>query len=144
MTFEQLHDEIKQGCNCLQYGSPPIADHAFYRQGENIPATDDDFKSHWELQKPLSGNSCKNHCDYRGVSIFQIKDELDRKKIELKKSFQFSPIPRKIAYFVRIKNDAGLVWDQQKDNGHCNLFKCDNFSLEYVEFVDVFDMSEPL
>src|ERR1044072_3663250 len=141
MTFENLHKDIKaKDCNCLKFGSPPNASDAFFRWGVTDPATIEDFKSHNELGIPLKGKGCSAECHHNGVSLFQIRIDLEKRKAQLKRSYHFSPTPdAKIAYFLHVKNEAGLIWYPQEKN-HCELFKADKFSLDRLEFVDVFDM----
>lgn len=146
MTFEKLHEGIKNDCDCNNFGKPPNPDHAFYRWGTVASPTDTQFKSNHELKiepgKPLK--SCKDHCHYRGVSMYQILNDLETKKQELRYSYHLKPIEeRKFMYFLKVKNNAGLVL-YQDNSDHCELLKCDDFSLDCIEILDIFDRSEPI
>jgi hypothetical protein len=142
MTFEKLHADIKEGCDCVQYGSDPDGSLTYYRRGDSMPATEDDFLSLYEKGKLVSGTTCKEHCHHRGVSMYQITIDLAKRKEQLKAVKQFTPKKQPIAYFVRIRTGAGLVWSEiGKD--HCELLKSDGFCLDLIEFVDVFDTSNP-
>jgi len=148
MAYENLHKAIKEGCDCCKYGISPIPTDVFYRRGCNLSATLSDFLSYFELEIPLrqKDNDCTAYCHHRGVSMEKIIVDLEFRKKELKAVAQVKPIVPPIVYFFRIKDEAGLVWYNEKSEKlHCELLKSDEFSVnEHLEVLENFDSSEAL
>lgn len=148
MAYENLHKEIKKGCDCCKYGIAPIPTDVFYRRGKNLPPVLADFFSYFEEGRPLRRNDtdCVARCHHRGISMDKITMDLALAKKILKESAQVKPIVPPIVYFFRIKDEAGLVWYNQKSEKlHCELLKSDEFSVDgHLEFLEKFDSSEAL
>lgn len=142
MAFKGLHKGIPKNCDCTQFGSSPRATDSFVRRGNNDPAQNSDFQSYKELGIKRSGSRCKDYCDHSGVSIYQFNDTPEKKKIELKAAYRIRQTKEKFRYLLRVKKEAGLVWYQGRTDGHCNLLKSDEFSVETLDIFDVVDVSE--
>ena len=148
MAYENLHKEIKDGCDCCKYGIAPNPIDVFYRKGNNLPPLSTDFLSYFEEEKPLrqKDKDCIAICHHRSVSMYKITEDLEFRKKQLKEAAQIKPIVPKMVYFFRVKDEAGLVWYSQNDASlHCELLKSDEFSVdEHLEFLEEFDSSEAL
>lgn len=146
MTYEKLHYNIKKGCDCCKYGIPPIPTDIFYRRGSNLPPVLSDFLSYFEEEKLLKDKDCVGRCHHRGVSMYKIPSEIALFKKKLKEAAQVKPIVPKMVYFFRIKDEAGLIWYNEKSsNFHCELLKSDEFSVdEHLDFLEKFDSSSAL
>ncbi len=145
MTFDEIHKEVPSGCNCVKNATVAGTDDVFYRRGDKKTANSDNFKSRKELGQPISGKSCKNRCAWQGVSIYLVNGDLERRKIELCAIYQQKQTPdEKWAYFIKLKPGAGMLGQQNEKTNHCELFKCDQFQFEHIEFVEIFDRSIPL
>lgn len=144
-TFENLHKEIKKNCNCLKFGIVPDKAQVYERYGNNLPPDLPDFLSYSELGISPSGKDCSAHCHNRGVSIFKVVDDLQRRKLDFKASLEVRPNLPKIIYFFRILDEEiGVIWYSQNSKKlHCELFKSDQFSVkDHFKFIDYFDSNE--
>ena len=144
MTFNELHDGLESGCNCLEQEGVSDVNTAdvFARVLEGETLSIDDFRSYHELSKAprYQQKTCRSKCQRRGVSINKIgvnEAEIKQRWVQVR---LISPegFTEKICKF-RIKADSGKVWDTSNGEPHAHheLLKADGFSLMSIEVVKV-------
>ena len=141
MRFERIKADLKVGCDCIR-DNAENTDDVFGRRIFGFEPTDDDFLSYLELGKRLSGNNCKAHCQYRGVSMTLVRSR-DQKTEHWKTVASFKPIWRYWLLF-RLKPTAGVVWatPSTSDIDHHDLLKSDHFSIAFLDLIEVFDAQD--
>jgi hypothetical protein len=139
MTFNELHDGISHGCNCLdQEGVSENTEDFFARAVEqNVPSMDD-FKSYLENgqrpKRPIKG--CRTECMWRGVSVNKLGGNVPDIKAKWQTAKLFAPQGTKnFVCTFRLKVGAGKMWDtsNKQPDAHHSLLKADGFSLASVE-----------
>lgn len=145
MTFNDLHNGLEGGCNCIEQEGVSEVNTAdvFARVLEGETLSINDFRSHHEKSKmrpkyPLK--NCRSKCMWRGVSINKVNGNEGEIKQKLITVGQISPegLTGMICKF-RINADAGKVWDTSGNNpdAHHTLLKADGFNLLSIEVVKV-------
>jgi hypothetical protein len=136
MTFNELHDSIENGCDCLT--QTPLVETTkdeFVRAIDKSVVSTDDFKSHLELGRPLRApiKSCRMACEYRGLSVNKLDNNAAAIKAFWEAVGMISPKARKGKRFVcafRLNAGAGIVWDtsHSQPQAHHTILKADGFN----------------
>lgn len=143
MTFLKLHDGLADSCSCKdQDGAEENIAGEFVRRLKDFPPVDGDFESKYEQKKPRQGDTCKDECSYRGVSIFSVDEKNEEiLKRELADNVRNKPKLPRIYCKFRLKPNAGLIWPTPRNLGiyvfHCDLLKCDEFCLDKLEIIEI-------
>lgn len=138
MPFERISADLKAGCDCIADNGENTTDVFGRRILESNPSGSD-FLSYLELGRELSGDTCKAHCQYRGVSMTLVTDSKDKKR-HWRTVASIKPIWRYWLLF-KLKPSAGVVWatPSYSDPGHHDLLKADHFVIDLVDAIEVFD-----
>ncbi|MFZ6008063.1 MAG: hypothetical protein ACOYU2_10485 [Nitrospirota bacterium] len=141
MTFEKLNDDTH--CDCLKDAEGNYDD-TFSRRINKGTLRDKDFVSKWEKGQRPEGNDCKDVCSFKGISVNLYKNNHDSIIKKYIQSFKISPGYRAYCCMFRFKKNSGKVkhtpgW---RDDSHYDFFKCDSFSINDIEVVQCFSLSE--
>jgi len=150
MTFNDLHNDIEEGCDCLS--QKPLSEDpqaAFVRAIKKRAVSVKDFRSHRERGMRMKVKGCKGECKYRGVSI----NKLDNNTEAIRNSWEAArlisprgvkPKSNKFVCAFSIKLGAGKIWDTSNNQpeAHHTLLKADAFSLELILIREIKPVSE--
>ena len=141
MTFEGL---AEANCSCvltvIQSAEENTSDY-FCKRISEARITNKDFKSYWERGKrPQDMARCDEVLSYKGISVNCLRDSSEE-EIMGHYRITLAMAPRGTSkYFCKFRffPDAGKVRPNLEDSFfHCNFFKADLFSKEFVMVIDV-------
>ena len=137
MTFDNIHNDTH--CQCLDNTAENLVE-VFARKIKKSEPSDGDFSSHWE--RGILGNSaeCKEICLRKSLSINKYDASTESQIIEkYKTTFNISPAMKAYYCKFRFKLDAGLIKStpNNNDKSHCSFFKCDAFTIDRIDVVDI-------
>jgi hypothetical protein len=153
MTFNDLHNDIEEGCDCLS--QKPLSQNpeaSFVRAIKKRTVSPEDFRSHRErnIRMRIAARGCSTECQYRGVSM----NKLDNNAAAIRSYWEAVSLisPRgvrrassnKFVCAFSIKEEAGKIWDtsNNKPEAHYTLLKADAFSLELISVKEVIPVSQ--
>ncbi len=146
MTFNDLHKDIEQGCNCInQVGVSENTEDSFARSIKEAVLSIDDFKSYHEIGMVIRRKNCKDECKYRGVSVSKLNDNTAAIKAKWQAVKLIAPQgTKRFVCTFRLKVGAGKVWDtsNNKADAHHTLLKADGFNLASVEVKEIVPVAE--
>lgn len=150
MTFEKLHEGIAADCDCLAVGQcKEDCGNTYARRVQKSKPDIDDFQSYQEERGDPNKADCDYLCKWRGVSINLITENNEQDVIEEWKSI-ISHKPKKLKSSIyckfKLKQNAGMVapaasGSSAVQKSHCNLFKCDDFSFDRLEVIQVISLA---
>ncbi|MEK7833971.1 MAG: hypothetical protein AAB401_22980 [Acidobacteriota bacterium] len=108
MTFEKLHEDIENECNCIaQDGIAENLVDKFARRISALDPADHDFRSWKEEGRQKTYTRCDEICKYRGVSVSKV-DEFSEVKVitHYRKTLSLSPTA-KSPFYCRLKFEQG-------------------------------------
>ncbi len=145
MSFDTLHSDTD--CDCLQDTTQDFVN-LYVRKIEKPILKEKDLRTHWERAKRPDVYECINVCSYKGMSV-NIWNESSQTSTLNKflTTFKFAPSNRKDSMYVfRFKEDAGLLkhTPDEGDLFHYDFYKCDGFSENMLESVEIISLREAL
>jgi len=142
ITFHNLHKGID--CDCLKEAKVD-AESRFGRKTNKENLRLSDFKSGYEKGKIIKNKDCEKICGNRGVSLNIINTETRNAAInKFKEFFHLSPGYRPYINIISFKEKAGMIKETPRNNNpyHCDFYKSDNFTLEYVEQIETIPLKD--
>jgi hypothetical protein len=147
MNFENLTNGTN--CNCLKNCIENVIDTFVRKTGDSKELKIRDFKTHFERGKEVSDlKNCDEVCGNRGLSIDLWND--NSKGVLLKRymtTFAISPKLKNHLSIVKLKTNAGKVKqsplkDEIGGEFHHDLYKSDNFNIDFIELIDNIPLKE--
>jgi hypothetical protein len=150
MTFNNLHDGIQKGCDCLsQKPLSESTEDAFVRTIKKRSVSIEDFWSHRErgIRMRIAAPGCSIECQYRGVSMNKLDNNTEAIRSRWEAVGLISPRGVKTSKFVctfGIKVGAGKIWDTSNNQpeSHHTLLKADAFSLDLISVKEIIPASK--
>lgn len=145
MNFTKLHNGIS--CDCLQNTHIDLETPYLRRISNNTPSLPD-FESWYEIGKK-SKDTCQDICGYRGVSIYNcspltMQAVLNKQKKAITDRKRISPMVKipEFGYIFKLKETAGKIKQSGGDNNHYDLYKCDEFTLDCLQSIEVINLAD--
>jgi hypothetical protein len=141
MTFEGL---AEVNCSCILTAVQKAEENTsdfFSKRISDAKIANKDFKSHWERGKrPSDMDRCDKVLSYKGISVNCLRDSSDEEIMgHYRMTLAISPKGTS-KYFCKFRflPNAGKVMPTPENRFfHCNFFKADSFSKEFVMIFDV-------
>ncbi|MCH8490221.1 MAG: hypothetical protein LAT81_09885 [Oceanicaulis sp.] len=136
MKFDKLNNATN--CDCLQ---DTFEDHKtrFALKINKSNLRDNDFKTYWEKGRTNFKN-CKEACSLQSQSISIVASEKDiEKTLRVYKSlFPIMPKYKPYCAILTFKEKSGKIKLTPTQNNplHCDFYKSDIFTKDFVELVD--------
>ena len=150
MTFNDLHTDIQEGCDCLS--QTPLSENpeiAFVRAIKKRMVSIEDFLSGRERGLRMVLKGCKDACKYRGVSINRLDSNTEAirshwEAVRLISPRGLKPTSNKFVCAFSIRVGAGKIWDtsNNRPEAHHTLLKADGFSLELISVKEILSVSK--
>ena len=137
MRFDNIN--FDNDCNCLKDSFENTED-IFTRKLRKQNLSELDFKSYWEKGKYRNETDCKKICLSKGVSIHIIKDDNETQVIKIyQETFKISPGMKKYYCKFKLLSNAGQVKPSHGRNSkwHFTFYKCDQFTMEKIEILNI-------
>jgi hypothetical protein len=141
MTFEHIQSDTH--CDCISGASEDIIC-IYVRKIQKPISRDKDWLSYWEVGKRPIVDDCSVVCSFKGLSV-NLWSELSKRNTldKFLTTFKFSHSNKKNSLLVfKIKPGAGLVkhTPEVNDPYHYDFYKCDNFTEDMFEHLEVIEL----
>lgn len=142
MDFQGIHNDT--ACDCIN-DLKQDTENIYVRKINRPAIRDTDLRSHWEKGKRVDDSDCKAVCGYKGLSV-NVWNNLSEKDVigKFLTTFGISRKSKDSIYLFKFKVDAGLLkyTPNERDPYHYTFYKCDAFTADMIEEVEVKELRD--